>query len=45
MVSAQIKMKALVVSRLMMGDITNWAAFERERSRNLASQTYPRLAL
>jgi hypothetical protein len=36
MVSAQIKMKALVVSRLMMGDITNWAAFERER--NTASQ-------
>jgi hypothetical protein len=31
MVPAQIKMKALVVSRLMMGDITNWAAFERER--------------
>ncbi len=31
MVSAQIKMKALVVSRLMMGDITNWTTFERER--------------
>ena len=29
-------MKALVVSRLMMGDITNWTAFERER--NTASQ-------
>lgn len=33
MVSAQIKMKALVVSRLLMGDITNWAAFEDQRRR------------
>jgi len=31
MVPAQTKMKALVVSRLMMGDVTNWAAFESER--------------
>ena len=31
MVPAQIKMKALVVSRLMMGDITNWIDFENER--------------
>ena len=31
MVPAQIKMKALVVSRLLMGDITNWVAFENER--------------
>jgi len=31
MVNAQIKMKALVVSRLMMGDIPTWQAFESER--------------
>ena len=31
MVPAQIKMKALVVSRLLMGDITNWVTFENER--------------
>jgi hypothetical protein len=31
MVSAQIKMKALVASRLMMGDIRNWVSFENER--------------
>jgi len=32
MVAAQIKMKALVASRLMMGDLPNWAAFEQERN-------------
>lgn len=31
MVPAQIKMKALVMSRLLMGDITNWVIFENER--------------
>jgi hypothetical protein len=31
MVSAQLKMKALVASRLLMGDITTWTAFESER--------------
>ncbi|MHB8529318.1 MAG: hypothetical protein ACYC8V_07390 [Caulobacteraceae bacterium] len=31
MAAAQIKMKALVVARLLMGDITNWATFESER--------------
>jgi hypothetical protein len=32
MAAAQIRMKALVVSRLMMGDLPNWAAFEKERN-------------
>lgn len=32
MAAAQTRMKALVASRLMMGDLPNWAAFERERS-------------
>ena len=32
MTTAQIKMKALVMSRLLMGDITNWVAFEKERT-------------
>lgn len=32
MITAQTKMKALVVARLMMGDITNWDDFESERS-------------
>jgi hypothetical protein len=32
MVSAQTKMKALVAARLMMGDITDWTIFEKERS-------------
>jgi hypothetical protein len=31
MVSAQVKMKALVISRLLMGDISNWTVFDRER--------------
>lgn len=31
MTAAQIRMKALVASRLMIGDIPNWAAFEKER--------------
>lgn len=31
MAAAQIRMKALVVSRLMIGDIPNWVAFEKER--------------
>jgi hypothetical protein len=31
MVAAQTKMKALVASRLLMGDITNWTIFENER--------------
>jgi hypothetical protein len=31
MVNAQTKMKALVVSRLLMGDIPEWQAFESER--------------
>jgi len=31
MVTAQIKMKALVVSRLMLGDIPDWRTFEDER--------------
>lgn len=31
MVAAQTKMKALVVARLMMGDITSWTSFESER--------------
>jgi hypothetical protein len=31
MVSAQLKMKALMASRLLMGDITTWTAFESER--------------
>jgi len=31
MAPAHIRMKALVGSRLMMGDIPNWAAFESER--------------
>jgi hypothetical protein len=30
-VTAQIRMKALVVSRLLMGEITSWAIFENER--------------
>ena len=30
-VAAQTKMKALVMSRLLMGDISSWAAFEKER--------------
>ena len=42
MIPANIKMKALVVSRLMMGDITNWTAFERER--DTASQIADYLA-
>jgi len=29
--NAQIKMKALVVSRLMLGDFRNWQAFANER--------------
>lgn len=29
--SAQTKMKALVVSRLLLGDISDWQTFERER--------------
>ena len=29
--NAQIKMKALVASRLLMGDIDDWRTFERER--------------
>jgi len=32
MAAAQIRMKALVASRLMMGDLPNWAAFEKERN-------------
>lgn len=32
MAAAQTRMKALVASRLMMGDLPNWAAFERERN-------------
>jgi hypothetical protein len=32
MASAQIRMKALVAARLMMGDLPNWAAFDRERN-------------
>jgi hypothetical protein len=31
MVTAQIKMKALVVSRLLLGDIPDWRTFEDER--------------
>ncbi len=31
MVNAQTKMKALVVSRLLLGDIPDWATFELER--------------
>ena len=31
MVSAQTKMKTLVVSRLLLGDIPNWQVFEAER--------------
>src|SRR6202035_4756438 len=31
MAAAQIRMKALVASRLMMGDIRNWVIFENER--------------
>jgi hypothetical protein len=31
MVTAQIKMKALVVSRLLLGDIPDWQTFEDER--------------
>jgi hypothetical protein len=31
MVNAQTKMKALVVSRLLLGDIPDWPTFERER--------------
>ena len=30
-VTAQTRMKALVMSRLLMGDISSWDAFERER--------------
>jgi hypothetical protein len=30
-IPAQTKMKALVVSRLLMGEISSWAAFEHER--------------
>lgn len=29
--SATVKMKALVASRLLMGDLNDWAAFQRER--------------
>ena len=32
MVNAQINMKALVVSRLMLGDISNWGIFESQRA-------------
>lgn len=32
MSAAQLRMKALVAARLMMGDLPNWAAFERERN-------------
>lgn len=32
MVNAQVKMKALVVSRLLLGDIPDWNSFEQERS-------------
>ena len=32
MVNAQAKLKALVVSRLMLGDIPDWDSFEKERS-------------
>ena len=32
MADAQTKMKALVVSRLMLGDITDWVTFESERA-------------
>lgn len=32
MVNAQSKMKALVVSRLLLGDIHNWMQFEQERN-------------
>jgi hypothetical protein len=31
MVNAQTNMKALVVSRLLTGDIPNWQAFDSER--------------
>src|ERR1700730_7896828 len=31
MVTAEIKMKALVVSRLLLGDIPDWRTFEDER--------------
>jgi hypothetical protein len=30
-VTAKVRMKALVVSRLLMGELTNWAIFEKER--------------
>ena len=30
--NAQTKMKALVISRLLMGDIDNWRIFEQERN-------------
>jgi hypothetical protein len=30
-IPAQTKMKALVMSRLLLGDITNWSTFESER--------------
>jgi hypothetical protein len=33
MVTAQIKMKALVVARLLLGDIRDWQTFENERKR------------
>ena len=33
MTTAQIKMKALVMSRLLMGDITNWVAFRKSGQR------------
>jgi len=29
--TAQTKMKALVVSRLLLGDLDDWKAFEQER--------------